>query len=194
MLGEMAYLEAASVDAFVILAAELEAHGAPPRLVRAARRAARDEVRHARIVGGLAARAGAYVPTHEVRPTGVRSIEAMAMENAVEGCVRETFGAAVALVLAAKTSDAKIRRAMARIARDEARHAALAWQVAAWLEPQLDFAARRRIVEARSAAVSGVRDDAAHAPARELTERLGFPTEHEATAIVERLSATLWAA
>ena len=40
-LARVAYLEAAAVDAFAILAAELRAHGAPRSLVRSARRIAR---------------------------------------------------------------------------------------------------------------------------------------------------------
>src|SRR3989442_1726027 len=45
----MASLEAASVGAFRALRTELRAHGAPRALVRAAERAARDEIRHARM-------------------------------------------------------------------------------------------------------------------------------------------------
>src|SRR5258708_7229206 len=47
-LAEMAWMEAASVHAFVRLACELEHHGAPRWLVRGAKTAARDEPRHCR--------------------------------------------------------------------------------------------------------------------------------------------------
>ena len=54
-----AQLEAASVAAFRVLAAELRAHGAPRSLQRRALRSARDEVRHARSMAAFARRAGA---------------------------------------------------------------------------------------------------------------------------------------
>src|SRR5262249_15726922 len=92
-LADVAYLEAASVDAFAILSQELQAHGAPSPLVRAAQRAGRDEVRHARVMGRLARAAGGRPTKPRVKRAGVRCVERMALENAVEGCVRETFGA-----------------------------------------------------------------------------------------------------
>lgn len=50
LLAQLAYLEAASVHAFRLLARELEAHRAPAHLRAKARRAARDEVQHARVM------------------------------------------------------------------------------------------------------------------------------------------------
>jgi hypothetical protein len=58
-LAACARLEAASVHAFARLARDLTAHGAPRALVRAAPRAAADEVAHAAVVGRPAARNGA---------------------------------------------------------------------------------------------------------------------------------------
>src|SRR4051794_1026836 len=46
-LARAAYLEAAAVGAFSIVATELRAHGAPKSLTRSAMRARADEVRHA---------------------------------------------------------------------------------------------------------------------------------------------------
>ena len=193
-LAEMAYLEAASIIAFVTLAADLESLGAPASLVTAARRSAADEVRHARSVGALAVRAGGRIPTPVTAPPARRSLEQIALENAVEGCVRETFGAAIAAVHAANSADLGIGRLLARIARDEPRHALLAWRVAEWLEPQLDSGARRRVRDARAAAVAELRASAAIEPDRRLREALGLPTARQATAVVEHLAATLWAA
>ena len=53
----------------------------------------------------------------------VREIFAIARENAVEGCVRETYGAVIGLVEAATSSDPDVRRSSRRIAEDECRHA-----------------------------------------------------------------------
>src|SRR5690606_17080167 len=57
--ADVSHLEAASVDAFRTLAAELARHGAPQDLVLAAERSSRDEIRHARATGELARRFGA---------------------------------------------------------------------------------------------------------------------------------------
>jgi hypothetical protein len=61
---------------------------APKKLVRAAAHAAGDEVRHARATVALARRFGARPTAVNVERSALRSIEAMALENAVEGCVR----------------------------------------------------------------------------------------------------------
>ena len=69
-LAHAAYLEAASVAAFLDLAVQLETHGAPRALVRELRRAARDEMRHTRDVAALARERGAEPAA--VSPTGAR--------------------------------------------------------------------------------------------------------------------------
>jgi hypothetical protein len=191
-LAQTAYLEAASVDAFDRLAFELEAHGAPERLRAAARRAAQDEIRHARVTKKLAEQAGARVPRVRVERRRKRPLEDIAIENAVEGCVRETFGAAVAMIQAQRSGDERVRRAMKRIARDEIRHAALSWAVAAWLELQLDAAARRRVRDAQSKAVAALIHAAAHEPHESMTERLGIPSASQARAVLAELQANLW--
>ena len=191
-LAQAAYLEAAAVDAFETLARELEMHGAPQGLRAAARRAARDERRHARATKKLAERAGARVPAVKVEPPGVRSLEEMAIENAVEGCVRETFGAAVAMIQAEQAGDLDVRRAMKRIALDETRHAELSWAVAQWIEPQLDADARGRVCKARTRAVDALAREAAQEPEASLIGRLGIPKASQAVAVLDELRATLW--
>ena len=92
----VAHLEAASVDAFEELARDLRALGAPAELIEQAERAAVDERRHAQITAGQARRFGAEPATPAIAPAAPRDLERLARENAVEGCVRETFGALVA--------------------------------------------------------------------------------------------------
>jgi hypothetical protein len=191
-LAEMAWLEAASVPAFERLTRELEAHGAPRRLRDASRRAVGDEVRHAREVGAFAARAGAAVGVPRVAPLGVRSLEEIAIENAIEGCVRETFGAAVAAVQAARAGDDRFRAAMKGIARDEARHAQLSWEVATWLDEKLDDVARRRVKEARDRAADDLLRETSIEPDAVLARELGVPTSSEAVAMVRSLRTSLW--
>jgi hypothetical protein len=127
---QAAWLEAASVPAFVRLARELEHHGAPALAARA-RAAARDEVRHARAV---ATAFGVRVPRVRVHPLPLRDLDAIAVDNAVEGCSGETLGAAVALHQSLH-ADPPWRPLFAAIAADELRHAQLAWDIDRWLGP-----------------------------------------------------------
>jgi hypothetical protein len=191
-LALMAHLEAASVDAFLHMARELDAHQAPASLSRAARRAARDEVRHARTMARFAERSGARVSAPRVKSSPVRSLEAIAIENAIEGCVRETYGAAVSSMQAAQAKDARVRAAMKRIAEDEARHAALSWAVARWIETRIDTNARRRIAAARAEAVETLAREVAACTESMVTERLGLPTAAQSRAVLDALRASVW--
>jgi hypothetical protein len=84
--ADLAAREAASVEAFSILQAELASHRAPRRLLAGARRAARDEVRHARVIGAIASCYGGKLRPPRIEHRAIRSLEAIATENAVEGC------------------------------------------------------------------------------------------------------------
>jgi hypothetical protein len=117
----------------------------------------------------------------------------MAIENAVEGCVNETFGAAVGVVQSMTASDAHVRSAMRRIARDEMRHAELAWEVARWLDGRLTDRERARVKRARAAAVLRLIEEAAREVDRELVEELGLPSASVARTIAMRLAGELWA-
>jgi hypothetical protein len=193
-LAECARLEAASIEAFRVLRRELAAHRAPRRLLRAASRAARDERRHARIADALARRFGAAPGPVTVEPRPVRSLEAIARENAVEGCVRETWGALVALRQSRLATAAPVRAAMRRIARDEVRHAELAWAVDAWLRPRLGRAAGKRVHDARAAAVAELSREVTHVLPAQARERLGVPCATESLALVAELERALWLA
>jgi hypothetical protein len=152
--AEMAHLEAAAVLAFERLSDELEALGAPRDLIERARTSADDETRHARDIGELARRFGGEAPA---TPRGdalpLRGALEMALENAQEGCVRETYGALVATHQALTADDARIREMLGRIAMDETRHAALSWDLAAWFDTQLEAGDRLRVRDARERAL-----------------------------------------
>jgi hypothetical protein len=148
-LAESAALEAASIRAFVHLARELAAHGAPAALVVRARRAARQEAGHARLFRRAAAKRGCRVPpTRSVPYTRIRSLRDLALENAVEGCGRESLGAALLLLQSMRTDHPALRSLFTRIASEECEHAELAWDIQAWLHPRLDAETR---VEAQAA-------------------------------------------
>ena len=124
---------------------ELERFGAPPAFSLAARRSADDERRHARAVGTLADRVSAPRLSIERAPLEERSLAEVALDNAVEGEIRETFGTFVAAMQAERAASAAVRRAYASIAADEARHALLSFALDDWMLPQLSSRERAGI-------------------------------------------------
>jgi hypothetical protein len=160
--AEAAWLEAASVGAFRRLGRELRAHGAPAHLIAATNAAARDEIGHARIMTRFAKKHGAIVPKVDVDAMGmgIRDLESIARENAVEGCVGETYGAAFATWAAEHADHEDMRAACREIADDEMRHAALGWAIHAWASAKLDAGARARVGAARDEAVRALGGDA----------------------------------
>jgi hypothetical protein len=152
-LAKNAHLEAASVPAFARLADELAAHNAPEHLIAGARRALRDEERHAAMMSDLARAAGARIPLVEIEPVKLRDLEEVALENVVEGCVREATGAVTAARQAMAATDPVLKKILSSIAVDEKRHAELAWAVDRWAWPRLSPAARRRVGIATQAAL-----------------------------------------
>jgi hypothetical protein len=188
-LAEMAQLEAASVGAFRALRSDLARLGAPRRLLRAVRAATRDEVRHARVVGRAAERFGARVPATRMGPMASRSLLQLAIENAEEGCVRETFGAALAAVQAERAGDRRVRRMMRAVARDELGHAALSWRIAEWLDARLDAQGRARVNEARVAALAVLESELARDQPGD--DALGLPDTRGARAVLAGLREAL---
>ena len=187
-LAEAAWLEAASIPAFIYLARELDLHGAPRGLARLALVAARDEIRHAHMMNAMAARFGGKPPLADVDLPKARSLEDMAIENAIEGCVRETWGAIVAMWQAERARDRELRAVFRAISGDEARHAALAWAVDAWISTRLDDAAKARVIEARHHAVRALFEGAD----AEVHDVLGLPLGADARMLVGRTERALW--
>ena len=111
-LASTAHLEAAAVPAFEDLAEELALHGAPRGLSLAARRSADDERRHARVVGALARRVGIAPPPVERRAREPRELFAVALDNAMEGTVREAHAALIAAHQGEHARSAEVRRAI----------------------------------------------------------------------------------
>jgi hypothetical protein len=174
--AEAAHLEAASIYAFRILHRELAALEAPQDLLEAATRAEADEVKHARMTRKLARAHGGTPPKVRLVKKANRSLEAIALENAVEGCVRETYAALLAMWQAEHAQDLEIAEAMKEIAVDETRHAALAWSVAEWADEHLDAQARQRVIAAKNKAISDLANEIAVEPHADLISRAGMPT------------------
>ena len=135
----------------------------------------------------LAHRFGATPAKVEVAPQHARTPFDIALENAVEGCVRETYGALVAEYQARTAADPEIRSVLRRIARDEARHARLSHDVAAWLEPRLSSDERAAIARARADAIADLRAAVLHPPADEVARLAGMPKPRDARALLDAL-------
>src|SRR6185503_14191984 len=99
-----------------------------------------------------------------------------------EGCVGETLAAALASERSERASDPFLRRALAKIAEDETRHAALAWRTVAWAihqgGPDVADAVRTAFTDAVRPYLDEVRDqpsEAADARDRVLLEHGHLP-------------------
>jgi hypothetical protein len=189
--SDMAHLEAASVPAFARMRSELAAARAPATLLARIEHAMRDEQRHARTIGRLARRFGGEPPAVRLRRMRARGLGATARENAVEGCVRETYGALVATWQAAHAADPEVRRVMRVIARDETRHAALSWAVATFLEDKLDSRAARRLDRARTRAIASLHDELSRPPHPDLVDQAGLPRADEARRLLCEMTRAL---
>jgi hypothetical protein len=187
--------EGASVSAFEILADELRTLGAPEALVARAFAARADEQRHFAATRALAIAQGAdpsSLVLEQLPRRPARALEAVALENATEGCVGETFAAAVALWQSATAHDPAVRVAMSRIADEELAHAQLAWDVDAWIRSQVDEATSARLDRARRHAADQL-VAASLAPVDPfLVHQAGLPDTAAARTLAERARATLW--
>jgi hypothetical protein len=192
LLARMAHLEAAGVIAFERLAVELAAHGAPQSLIGQATGAAEDERRHAHSIADLAWARGGEPVAVETLPFTARSLFEMALENAVEGCIRETYGALVGAYQATRARDLDLRLAMRTIAPEEARHAALAHAVHLWALEQLSETERDQLRRAQVAAVFGLARECAVPPDSELMEQAGLPDSGVACQLLGELTRELW--
>jgi hypothetical protein len=191
--AEVARLEESAVAAFDVMIDELGALGAPDFLLDAARAARQDEVEHTTSMGALARLFGATPRRPAIADPEERTPFEIALENAVEGCVRETYGALVATHQSLHAADPRIASAMGRVADDEIRHAELSWAVAAWLEPQLTAEERAEIEAAKRTAVEELKATA-NAPVHpSLVAHAGMPDPSTNARLVAQLAQDVWA-
>jgi len=188
-----AELEAASVIAFRVLETELRAHSAPAELLSRVREAADDEVIHARLMQRLAERFGSRPSERTVRIAKVRELAAIALENSLEGCVAETWGCLIGMHQAEHAQGPLLQHAYRRIARDEARHAQLSWDIAAWAEAKLDPAARELVSQRRAEAVRELaRTVSQESEPESVREVLGLPDAAARARLFAHVREALW--
>jgi hypothetical protein len=135
--GHIGQLEHASVASFARFALQLLSLGAPPELVEQTTSAMADETVHARLAFGLAsAYGGSPVGPGKLEvddALGANDVQSILRTLVHEGCVGETFAAALARREQEQTAEPVVRAVLGRIAEDEERHALLAWRSLEWL-------------------------------------------------------------
>jgi len=163
---EMGQMEHASIAAFARFSLQLLSLGAPPELVEACTQALADETAHTLLCFDLAsAYAGQAIGPGPLDVNG--SLLASSLVDIVdlvivEGCFGETSAALEALEAAEPAADPVIFAAYSQIARDEQRHAELAFRFVRWALQRGGDAVQERIIQAlatppsRDASVIGV--------------------------------------
>ena len=193
--ASMATLEAASVTAFRRLHRQLAAHGAPRELLARVRQAARDEIRHARATSALARKYGVTPAAPEIATEAAApSLLDIALENAREGCVRETYGALVAQLQKHRAADEDVRAVMVAVADEETEHAALSWDIAEWIETQLGETDRALLVAERRAAFVQLASELTHESSDDVRHVSGVPAARDALRMLEGLGPMMLAA
>jgi hypothetical protein len=191
-LLDSALFEAASIPSFLMLAEDLRALDAPATLVKDALAAAQDEVVHAQTMASLAQSAGATNGAAHVPARARKSLWAVAKENAVEACVRETYGAMVAHHQAACATDPAIAEAMATIAEDETRHAALGHRIALWAQERLSVQERSLLKTLQSQAIAALRADVQVRYEEDVYVKAGMPTPAVALRLIDSMERHVW--
>jgi hypothetical protein len=136
----------------------------------------------------VARRSGANAPRVSFDELPIRTLEAIAIENIVEGTVGEVYGVVVAAWQSLHAIDPNLQSVMRRIARDESRHAALAFMIARWIEPRLNRAARNRVACARQRAIDDLAARIGHELDTPASMDFGFPTVQQARALLAAVS------
>lgn len=180
--------EALRVASYRTLEAELRELGAPSALLRACRRAAEDEGRHAALLGALA---GTRVPIPLV-VRRVRSTFEVARENARLGLVRSTYSAVVARAQVLRATAPSVRETMRAVATDEMEHADLAVHVDAFLRTLLSPHERCEIDRAFAREVELLSQELEQDPAPALITECGLPDARLARDLLARLRARVW--
>lgn len=134
--ARIALAEHASVASFHRFVLELLSLGAPAPLVQLAQDAARDEVVHAQLAFGLASDLAQTPLGPGPLPLDglafARDLAELAAATVRDGCIAETLSALQVALARDRATDPREQAVLDTLARDEQRHAALAWQVARW--------------------------------------------------------------
>lgn len=190
--AQMTAMESAAVTAFRYLLRELEAYQAPLELVEATHAAIGEEINHAKLAGMLAKAYDAPIPRIEVEDFQLRSLYEIALENAIEGCVNETFAAACGLWQQEHAEHATFRAVIAHVTEDECNHAALSWAIHDWAMPQLTPAEQTHIRQAQAEAVDKLALNFLREEHPVVCRAVGLPETTNAARLFQQLRTALW--
>lgn len=160
--------EHAAVGAFAQLSLDLLAVGAPAALVDRAHVAAREEIVHARDAYTLASALAGEPLGPGALPVPVRpplDLVALAVSSAVDGWRNESMAACVGALRRAGATVPAVRSALDVVVRDEAGHAALAWDVVRFAIDAGGMPVREAVADALATAQPPVADEEPVAPA-----------------------------
>ncbi len=191
-LAEAAHAESGSWMALRAVGRELRAHDAPRELVSTARAVSAAALNNAAMLETLALRWGVRPRQPKVVSIAVRPLESLAVENAMEGCVRETWAALEARYQSLAARDPVIRRTMERVACDGVRHAEFSWAVDAWARRRLEREARKRVERSRLDAAQDLLGALCIERQRDLCVEAGLPTVATARGLAGALCEALW--
>ncbi len=191
-LADMTAMETAAITAFYNLSLELEAYDAPAELITRAQQAVLEETRHSEMAALLAASFDAEMPEVTVDDFCLRSLYEIALENAVEGCVNETFAAACGLWQSEYAQLDVFRKVIGHITEEEMGHAALSWEIHQWILPQLSELQQDQIRVAQAEAVESLVNDFKQESNPVLQQAFGLPTKDDATRLFAQLKNSVW--
>ena len=193
LLSRNAAFEAASVIAFEHLREELEFYDAPLSILKKIDAAIVDERRHAIQIAQLAHCYGQTADQFKVTKSVIRSLESIATDNMIEGCIGESWGALVGLHQAVTASDKSIAQVMQVIANEEIEHASLSWEIHAWLFPQLTSQEKERVVIAKQMALLELIKKAQQGTDQYVNQVMGLPEPKTATILAKKLVQSVMA-
>lgn len=191
-LADMAAMETAAITAFEYLVRELTAYGAPENLIEHAKQAVLEEKRHSEMAGLLASAHNATVTAVQVEDFMLRSLYEIALENAVEGCVNETFAAVCGLWQSEHAQMPVFKHVISHITDEELGHAALSWEIHAWLMPQLTDSQQQRINKAQTEAIERLIANFRQKGDADQQAAFGLPDETAAAALFAELQNSVW--
>lgn len=183
------HAEASSVMAFILLRLELENLGKnqyaiDTNILERCTQASKDEIVHARYFAGLAKQQGCTLPPLQFGDMDAiqnhkRSLLEITIDNAVEGCIFESFSAIKASYQAKHSTNPTFAKIAKAIAEEETQHAILAWDIHTMLMAQLSHTEQRIVKEAQHAAILQLRAQIQREQQimpLEFQRALGYPT------------------
>jgi hypothetical protein len=186
-LARVAHLEGAAVLAFGELANELDRLGVDASLSERARKAQGEELRHEACMEKHASRYHVRHAAPQAATQRYESLFALALHNAQEGCVRETYGALVAKHQAMFAGDDGLRSDMQTIAAEEVSHAAWSHDLDTWLSERLTAREREQVAAAKQQAFDHLRDELNQEVDEQLRLFAGLPNK----AVAQRMLGQL---